>query len=199
MGLKDVSLENYEIFATETDIKAQLKLTSMRIEEKVGLDAVVGIVPILKGGIYVGMDLARLLNTKVYIDFVKVSLYGDMRTIDFDITEFKPDKYFKFELEPNYNKLSECDLIVIVDDICDTGLTLWITKEKIVKNLKKRVPINTYTLINVTDNQEFKVLTPDFWSFNGSVDNWFFGYGMDYNEGLFINVNFIGKVNRFED
>ena len=192
MSLKDIKLGKYEIVADDSMIKHRIKMVATKIEEDYGLDSIVGIVPILNGGLFVGAGLAQSLNTRVIVEPIKISLYKDSRTLDREAT-----KYFKFELEPNYNRLSECDVIVIVDDICDTGWTLHLTKEKITKNLKTEVPILTYTLINVESYGPMRMIIPDFWSFSGNPDDWYFGYGMDYKEGLFRNVNFIGKVDRF--
>ena len=194
MSLKDVKLGKYEIVAEPKVIIYHTQTLAKSIEEKYGLDAIVGVVPILTGGLMLGQNFAQAIKNRCLIEPIKISLYKDSRTINRESV-----KECKFELEPNYNRLSECDVIVIVDDICDTGWTLHLTKEKVSKNLNREVPIVTFTAVNVMNQSPMRVCEPDYWIVNGNPEDWYFGYGMDYKYGLYRELDFIGKVDRFNE
>lgn len=184
-------LKDYELVVTREQILEHLSLILNRLENLHGLSGkIVGIVPILNGSWFFASDVMLLLPSICVIEPCKVNLYGNNRHINKDRLS-NIDKYFT--LKPNTNALSQCDIIFIIDDIVDSGYTLKNVKEY----LKERVNCNilTLTLINIT-NSEIKVCEPDYYLFEGRAEDWYFGYGMDYENGLYRNLPFVARVVR---
>jgi hypoxanthine phosphoribosyltransferase len=117
-----------------------------------------------QGGIFFGVDLIRFLDNNVTgISYITCSSYkGTESTGSVDII----------------GTLSE-DVktkdVLIVDDICDTGLTL----AALCSNLKNKCKsISTAVLINKTSRRTIDY-NPNYYCFETHKDMYLIGYGMD--------------------
>tara|TARA_B100000902_G_C27212435_1_gene865141 strand:+ start:265 stop:795 length:531 start_codon:yes stop_codon:yes gene_type:complete len=134
------------------------------------------IICLLKGGFVFTSDLVRQINTNIMVDFMVVSSYGD--------NHFSSDNVI-------IKKDVSCDLkdkhVIIVDDIIDTGLTLY----EIKKLMSKRNPksIKTCCLLNKQEKRA-KDVTIDYYGFI-CPDKYVIGYGMD-SQNKFRNLPYVG-------
>ena len=192
--LQNVNLtEQYEVIATREQILEHLVSTLNRMENNYQLSSkLVGIVPILNGAWFFASDVMILLPSNCVLEPVKFSLYGDSRYIDKSKLQNIDECFI---LKPDLNKLEQCDIVLIVDDIVDSGYTIKIVKDYIQGNIKDDIPILSLVLVNVV-NSEIKVYEPDYYLFEGNSEDWYFGYGMDYKSGLYRNLPFLARVAR---
>jgi len=118
---------------------------------------------LLCGCIHFVSDLTRKIKSDHKLDFIKASSYlnnkrGDL-TVDMNIRSIKDNH------------------VIILDDICDTGITL----NSVVTKLSNDNPLSIKTCVLVNKNIPNKKHIPDFKVFD--VDDVFiYGYGLDYNE-----------------
>lgn len=118
---------------------------------------------VLNGAYLFFAELTKELD--VEIDFIKASSYrnthstGELNIIMADFAKFKDKK------------------VLLVDDVCDTGLTLSILKEKMLQNGCKCVDICVLLNKKAAHGAQFD---PNFYAFE--IGNEFvIGYGLDYN------------------
>ena len=171
-------LEKYidRVLYSEDDIKAMVQKVAARInEDYAGRKPL--LVALLKGAVIFSADLMRALIIDCEIDFMKVSSYsGTQSTGVINII----------------NDL-RCDIagrnVIIVEDIIDTGLTLYKLKEL----LESRHPasLKICTLLDKPSGRKADVYA-DY--IGGTVGNEFIvGYGLDYDE-KFRNLPYIGVM-----
>ncbi len=160
-------MENYTIneLIPLTDIQVRVKEVARMIDEQyMDLDPIIAVV--LKGGFIFAADLLRNLETPFTLDFIGASSYvGTESSGDIKITKDLDTPIIDRHL-------------ILVEDIVDTGLTLF----KLVKLLKQREPksvrIATMLLKDIDRPFDLKV---DYYGFK--IPNKFVvGYGLDYNE-----------------
>jgi len=124
------------------------------------------LIGILKGVIFFIADLARELSIPVKIDFLRVASYGSkMESGEVRITK---DIELSIKNKP----------VIIVEDIVDTGKTLY----HVIEFLKKKEPesIKICALIDKTERRDIEI-NIDYCAFR--VERGFLvGYGLDYNE-----------------
>ena len=129
-----------------------------------GQDVVV--LPVLKGSVFFGVDLARALTVPVQLDFIRARSYdGDQST-----------GHVEFSLEPTVPLRGKT--LLVVEDILDTGRTA----SAIVKRLLESEP-EAVELCVLLDKPAGRVvpMSPRFVGFE--IENQFVvGYGLDYNE-----------------
>lgn len=118
---------------------------------------------LLSGCIHFVSDLTRKLKSDHKLAFIKAKSYlnnarGDL-TLDLNITSV------------NNNH------VIILDDICDTGITL----NAVVERLKLDNPLSIKTCVLVNKLIENKHHKPDFKVFDVE-DVFIYGYGLDYDE-----------------
>lgn len=159
---------NEQILFTETEIDEKLDILAADIEEYIlslpkEEHSNIIFIGLLTGCIHFVSDLTRKINIDHKLAFVKASSYlnnvrGDL-TIDMNIQS----------VENNH--------IIVLDDICDTGITL----NALVKKLKEGNPLSIKTCVLVNKLIPNKSHNPDFKVFD--IDDVFiYGYGLDYNE-----------------
>ncbi len=118
---------------------------------------------LLSGCIHFVSDLTRKIKSDHKLAFIKASSYlnnkrGDL-TIDMNI------------------KSIDGHHVIILDDICDTGITL----NSVVNKLSEGSPLSIKTCVLVNKILPNKQHKPDYKVFD--VDDVFiYGYGLDYNE-----------------
>ena len=81
---------------------------------------------------------------------------------------------------------------LVIDDILDSGLTLYRIKE-LLEGLTGQIS-SIAVLVDKTVNRKV-LIGPDYYGFSLDEDLWLVGYGMD-DKGLFRGLNFVGYVQR---
>jgi hypoxanthine phosphoribosyltransferase len=127
------------------------------------------ILAILKGSFMFASDLVRNLNVPFQIDFVRISTYGNK-----DMPETKPlitiDQIIDIKGKD----------VLIVDDILDTGQTLFAFSELL--SFKDPNSVKLCILLDKSCRREVDI-SPDFWGFKVN-DGFVVGYGLDYAENF---------------
>lgn len=135
---------------------------------------------ILKGSVVFFSDLIREMETDLAIDFMKVSSYGNgtetsgTLTVKQDLSEDIANRH-----------------VLIVEDIIDSGNTLYHLK----KMLNQRLPssVNIVTLLDKPERREVP-MEPEYTGFV-IEDEFVIGYGLDYAEE-YRNLPYIGVLKR---
>jgi len=125
------------------------------------------ILVILKGSFMFASDLVRNINVPFQIDFIRISTYGNK-----DMPNAKPSITLDQIID-----IKGKDVLVI-DDILDTGNTLFAFKELL--GFKNPNSVKLCTLLDKSCRREVNV-SPDYWGFKIN-DGFVVGYGLDYAE-----------------
>lgn len=126
------------------------------------------ILAIMKGALCITADLIRAMDSDPHLKFIRCSSYGmnGAERGELHITGIED-----INVKGKH--------VLIVDDICDSGVTL----SKVKKKLEGKEPADVQSLVLLhrqTDPPtEFK---PDFALFNIKKDDFVVGYGLDYKE-----------------
>ena len=133
----------------------------------------------LTGSLFFTVDLTKRINNhKLEIDFMRISSYGDELISSGNINIIK-------DLESDINGRN----VLIVEDIIDSGNTLYYLKDILEKRNPKSLKI--CTLLD-KKSRRVKNIVPDYIGFE--IENKFVvGYGLDYKD-CFRNLPFIGYV-----
>jgi len=125
------------------------------------------VVGILKGGVIFMSDLVRQINLPVKIDFARISSYGNADRPQCDV-----------KIVEDIRETIQGKHVIIVDDIMDTGHSLYAFK----KHLEAKGPtsVKICTMIDKTARRE-ATLTPDYYGFRIN-DGFIVGYGLDFAE-----------------
>lgn len=135
---------------------------------------------ILKGSMVFASDLIRKLKMPVSIEFMRVSSYG-AGTSSSGFINIKQDV--------------ECDIegknILIIEDIIDSGNTLYKLKEVLLERKPKTLRI--CTLLDKPDRRVTDVTV----EYQGKIipDEFAVGYGLDYNEH-YRNLEYVGVLKK---
>lgn len=138
------------------------------------------VVCILKGSVIFYADLIRNMQTPLELDFMSVSSYG-AGTVSTGELAIKKDL--------------SCDIkgrdVLIVEDIIDSGNTLY----KLKKMLIERQPASV-NIVTLLDKPERRVvpMEPDYTCFV-IEDEFVVGYGLDYAE-QYRNLPYVGVLKR---
>jgi hypoxanthine phosphoribosyltransferase len=169
---------NLEVMFTAEEISARIKELGAQITaEYAGKDLV--LVGVLKGSVIFLADLMREIDLPLKIDFMAVSSYkdGTVSTGDIEI------------LKDLTNPIRGKD-VIIVEDIVDTGLTLFRLTE--ILGSRGANSLKIATLLDKPEPRLKKVLKIDYTGF--VIPNKFVvGYGLDA-AGRWRNLPFIGVV-----
>ncbi|HJC14952.1 MAG TPA: hypoxanthine phosphoribosyltransferase [Candidatus Fusicatenibacter intestinigallinarum] len=142
----------------------------------------VHLICVLKGGVFFMCELAKRIKVPVSLDFMSVSSYGD-ETSSSGVVRIVKD----------LDQPLEGKDVIIVEDIIDSGRTLYY----LMDILKKRNP-KSMRLCTLLDKPERRVkdVKVDYTCFN-IPDEFVVGYGLDYAQ-KYRNLPFIGVV-EFDD
>lgn len=138
------------------------------------------VICILKGSVIFYSDLIRNMKTPLELDFMSVSSYGGGTVSSGELT---------------IKKDLACDIrgrdVLIVEDIIDSGNTLY----KLKKLLNERMPasVNIVTLLDKPDRRTAP-MEPDYTCFV-IEDEFVIGYGLDYAE-KYRNLPYVGVLKR---
>lgn len=136
------------------------------------------IIGLLKGCFIFTADLVRKINRDICVDFMSVSSYGNNLKSS-GIINIKTDISIDIS---NKN-------VIIIDDIIDTGNTIFEVKKYL--ELKKPKRIEICCLLDKTDNRK-KEIEVKYIGFN-CPNKFIVGYGMDAAD-RYRNLPFIGYI-----
>ncbi len=169
---------NLEVMFSADDISARIKELGKQITaDYTGKDLV--LIGVLKGSVIFLADLMREIDLKLTIDFMAVSSYkdGTVSTGDIEI------------LKDLTNPIRDKD-VIIVEDIVDTGLTLFRLTE--ILSSRGANSLKIATLLDKPEPRIKKDLKVDYTGF--VIPNKFVvGYGLDA-ANRYRNLPFIGIV-----
>lgn len=151
---------------TEEQIQTRVRELAAQISEDYHNEPIILLV-LLKGSVFFASDLARHLTIPLIMEFIHYTSYCGTKStntinIDYDIkTEKIKDKN-----------------ILIVEDLYDSGLTLFTVKKNLIERGAKNVKICTFLRKNI---KHIYHLEPEYVGF--TIPNHFIvGYGCDYYE-----------------
>ena len=167
------------ILVSEEEIKEIIKNLSQKINNDYGEEELTVIV-ILKGSMIFASDLIRHFKMPVNIEFMRVSSYG-AGTASSGFINIKQD------VENDIKGKN----ILIIEDIIDSGNTLYKLKEVLLERNPKTCRI--CTLLDKPDRRVTDVAV----EYQGKVipDEFVVGYGLDYNE-QYRNLNYVGILKK---
>ena len=135
------------------------------------------IVSVLKGAMFYTVDLVKNIRPDVVIDFMKVSSYEGTESTG--VITIKQDLGIDIEGKD----------VLVVEDIIDTGRTLRVLKEELLK--RKPASLKITTLLDKKERREVE-LTADYVGFE--IPNKFVvGYGFDIDD-KYRNIPYIGYL-----
>jgi hypoxanthine phosphoribosyltransferase len=165
-----------EVLVSEAEIRAKVIELGRRISSDFeGQDIV--LVGLLRGAIVFLSDLMRTIDVPVLLDFIGISSYGDS-------TESGAVRLV-MDLETDIAGRH----VVVVEDIVDTGKTLFYLME----NLRARQPasLRVCALLDKPDRRQVPI-DVDYVGFE-IPDKFVVGYGLDFAEG-YRNLPFVGVL-----
>ncbi len=133
---------------------------------------------ILKGGAFFMCELAKRITLPVSIDFMYVSSYGNETSSSGNI-----------RIKKDLDESVEGKDVLIVEDIIDSGRTLYFLTEELKKRGAKSISL--CTLLDKPDRRVVEVKT-DYVGFQ-IPDEFVVGYGLDYAQ-KYRTLPFIGVV-----
>ena len=172
--------ENVEyVMLSEEQIVARTKELAAQLDKLYeGRTPVV--ICVLKGSVLFFSELIRNMKTTLTIDFMSVSSYGSGTT---STGELKVKQDLSTDIKGKD--------VLIVEDIIDSGNTLYHLK----KMLNQRLPssVNIVTLLDKPERREVP-MEPEYTGFV-IEDEFVIGYGLDYAEE-YRNLPYIGVLKR---
>lgn len=161
--------------------KEKIEARVCELAEKINEDYVgkeLHLVIILKGSVFFACELSKRITVPVTMDFIAVSSYGDGMVSAGDIM-------VKKELDEDIKGKE----VLIVEDIIDSGRTLYHLKKLLLARSPKSLRIAT-----LLDKPERRVsdIQIDYCGFK-IPDKYVVGYGLDYAQ-RYRNLSYIGAV-----
>ena len=157
------------ILLTEEELQAKVAEMAALISEDYK-DKQLLLVGVLKGSMVFMADLMRKLNINAKIDFMSVSSYGSSTVSSGQVRII-------------------LDLLLLVEDILDSGATLSYLKELLLARQPKSIRIAT--LLDKPERRKANIAA-DYRGFE-IPDEFVVGYGLDYDED-YRNLPFIGVL-----
>lgn len=167
------------VMLTQQQIAKKVKVMAKQLDKLYeGRHPVV--ICILKGSVVFFSDLIRNMKTPLTIDFMSVSSYGSS-------TKSTGELIVKKDLSTDIKGRD----VLIVEDIIDSGNTLY----KLKKLLNERLPasVNIVTLLDKPERREVP-MQPEYTCFV-IEDEFVVGYGLDYAEE-YRNLPYVGVLKR---
>ena len=173
--------ETVKVLVPEEDVAKRIK----ELGEQISKDYAgkqVHLICVLKGGVFFMCELAKRITVPVSMDFMSVSSYGD-GTKSSGVVKIAKD----------LDETLEGKDVLIVEDIIDSGRTLYYLMDILAKRKPKSMKLCT-----LLDKPERRVkdVKVDYVGFN-IPDEFVVGYGLDYAQ-RYRNLPFIGVVEGVE-
>ena len=171
-----------EVMLSEEKVDARIKELGEQISRDYAGKSV-HLICILKGSVYFTCELAKRITVPVTMDFMQCSSYGG---------ETKSSGIVKIVKDLDETIMDRN--VIIIEDIIDSGRTLYY----LIDILKKRNPKSVH-LCTLLDKPERRVrdVKVDYTCFN-IPDEFVVGYGLDYAQ-KYRNLPYIGVVEFHED
>lgn len=170
---KDIS----KIIASENEISQKVHELAQKINSDYKGKKIT-IVGILKGSVIFFSDLVRKINLECQMDFMAVSSYGSSAVSSGEIV-------IKKDLSSDVTGKD----VLIIEDILDTGNTLYLLKDYILDKGASSVKI---CALFEKPSRRIKPIKADYTGF--TVDDLFIvGYGLDYDE-KYRNLPYVGVL-----
>lgn len=169
-----------KILFSEKEIKNIVKRIGKEISDDYrNSDKKLLLVCILKGSLIFTADLMRAIDIPCEVDFMQASSYGD-KTVSSGTVHIRLD--LKIQDLSKYN-------IVIIEDILDTGNTLYNLIN--VLHGKGCDDVRLCVLLNKPDRRKREISV----DYEGAKipDEFVVGYGLDYND-IYRNLPYIGVL-----
>lgn len=163
---------------TKDDIKSRINDISNDIMNNYPANEEIIIIGLLNGCFIFTSDLVRKIKRDICVDFMSVSSYGKNLESS-GVINIKKDITIDIS---NKN-------VIIIDDIIDTGNTIFEVKKYI--KLKKPKHVEICCLLDKTDNRK-KEIKVDYFGFK-CPDKFIVGYGMDAAD-RYRNLPYIGYI-----
>lgn len=175
VGLLSIENKRRETLFTREDIRTRVQEMGSELT-KVYANGNLLVISLMKGSFIFAADLVREMDLPVHIEFMTTSSYGhgEMSTGTVEmVQDLKLDDLKGYD-------------VLIVDDICDTGITM----EAVVAHLKKRNPdsIRSCVLLDKPSRRTAD-FEPDYIGFT-IPDKFIVGYGLNYGDH-FRNIPYI--------
>lgn len=138
------------------------------------------VVCVLKGSVLFFTDLIRNMKTSIELDFMSVSSYGSG-------TKSTGELKIKKDLSTDIKGRD----VLIVEDIIDSGNTLYHLKKMLIE--RAPASINIVTLLDKPERREAP-MEPEYTGFV-IEDEFVIGYGLDYAEE-YRNLPYVGVLKR---
>ncbi len=136
------------------------------------------LVGVMKGSFVFLADLVRAIDMPVTIDFISAKSYG-AGTVSSGVVKLRMDTELDFKDK----------VVLLVEDILDTGRTLSVLKEAIINGGAADVKIAAF--LDKPSRRVIDIMA-DYSCFS-IEDRFVVGYGLDYDE-MYRNLDFIGEV-----
>lgn len=173
-----------EVLLSEEQIADIVKRIGKQISEDYCESEHLVLLCILKGSAPFFGDLVKSLDVPCEFEFMRVSSYkGDKSTGELNII-----------LDMNREDIDKCD-VVVIEDIIDSGNTLYKLKKYILDKGAKSVRL--CTLLDKPDRRAEHIKGKIAIDYCGAVipDEFVVGYGLDYNE-KYRNLPYVGILKR---
>jgi hypoxanthine phosphoribosyltransferase len=175
VGLLSIENKRRETLFTREDIRTRVQEMGTELTKVYGNGNLL-VISLMKGSFIFAADLVREMDLPVHIEFMTTSSYGhgEMSTGTVEmVQDLKLDDLKGYD-------------VLIVDDICDTGITM----EAVVGHLKKRNPdsIRSCVLLDKPSRRTAD-FEPDYIGFT-IPDKFIVGYGLNYGDH-FRNIPYI--------
>lgn len=168
--------EKLKVLYTMEEVQTRIKELGEEISKDYEGKEIV-IVSVLKGAIFYTVDLVKNIKPDVVIDFMKVSSYEGTESTG--VITIKQDLGIDIEGKD----------VLVVEDIIDTGRTLRVLREELLK--RKPASLKITTLLDKKSRREVD-LEADYVGF--SIPNKFVvGYGFDIDD-KYRNIPYIGYL-----
>ena len=167
-----------EVLYTEEQLQARVKELGAQItKDYAGKDKLL-LVSVLRGSYIFMADLSRAIDLPCIIDFMVVSSYGG-----------GPSSSGQVEIKKDISSSIEDYHVIIVEDILDSGNTLYFLKNYFLTKGAKSV-----TVVTLLDKpaRRVKPITADLAGFE-VPDEFVVGYGLDYAQ-QYRNMPYIGVL-----
>ena len=174
----DMSQNIERVLYTEAELQARVRELGAQITADYADKENILLISVLRGSYIFMADLSRAINLPCLIDFMSVSSYG-AGTISSGQVEIKKDISSSIE---GYH-------VIIVEDILDSGNTLYFLKDYMLA--KGANSITIVTLLDKPSRRE-KPIYPDLAGFE-VPDEFVVGFGLDYCQ-QYRNMPYIGVL-----
>lgn len=169
--------QNFDVMLTRAAVESRTKELAEQLSHEYESEGVVA-VGILRGCFMFYSELIKNMCCPTQVDFMYVSSYGDA---------LSSSGVVKIEKDLQTNIAGKH--VLLIDDIIDSGLTLYNLREML--QVRKPKSIKICTLLDKKITRKINV-EADFKAFE--IEDYFVvGFGLDYRQ-FFRNMDFIGKL-----